>query len=65
MSNPNWIVVDVEPHLNDCPPYDEEIEGIDIAALAKEVCARFDYSLIFDSIDTIALTVLREKGLIQ
>lgn len=65
MSNPSWIVVEIEPYLNECPPYDEEITGMDVKDLAQEVARRFDSSPIFNQIDEIALCILRERGLIS
>lgn len=65
MPNPNWINVVVDNHLTDCPPHDEAIPTELISEIAQEVCSRFDYTSIYDQIDTIACQILREKGLIS
>jgi hypothetical protein len=64
MSNPNWIVVEVEGHLDDCPPYDKSIDQPLIPEIAKEIIKRFDFTPIYDQIDEIACQVLRERGLL-
>jgi hypothetical protein len=65
MSNPNWIVVEVEGYLDDCPPHDKSIDQSLIPEIAEEIIKRFDFRPIYDQIDIIACQVLRERGLLQ
>lgn len=65
MSNPNWIVVEVESYLDDCPPHDESIDQSLIPEIAKEIIERFDFKPIYDQIDEIGCQVLRERRLLQ
>lgn len=63
MSNPAWIIVDIDAHLRDCPPWDQEIESSLIPELAQELLARFDSTAIYDQLDQLACSLLRERGL--
>lgn len=65
MSNPSWIIVELEPYLSDCPPGDESIDRALIPEIAKEIIERFDFTPIYDQIDRIGCQVLRERGLLQ
>ena len=61
MSNPSWIHVDIDSYLQECPPWDQDIDPASIPALAKEVASRFDSTDIYDQLDQLACAVLRER----
>jgi hypothetical protein len=63
MSNPNWLTVEVEAHLRDCPPWDCEVDEALIPELAAEICRDFDYTIVYDAIDSLACGLLRRRGL--
>lgn len=65
MSNPNWIVVDIEDFLIDTPPHDVEIPGELISSIAKEVAQTFDYTDVYNKIDQLACAAMRNHGLID
>jgi hypothetical protein len=60
MTNSTDIVVLIQPYLEDCPPWDEEINPSLLPKIAQEIAKRFDYALIFDKIDELACQALRE-----
>jgi hypothetical protein len=61
MSNSSWIHVDIDSYLQECPPWDQDIDPASIPALAKEVASRFDSTGIYDQLDKLACAVLRER----
>ena len=63
MSNPAWIVAEIDDHLRDNPPWDQEIDESLIPEIAREVCSKFDYTPIWDSVDRLACAILRSRGL--
>jgi hypothetical protein len=65
MANPFRVViaVDVLAHLRSSPPWDQEIDESLIEPLAHELCQRFDAASLYDQIDQLACTLLRERGL--
>lgn len=62
MSNAD-ITVSVEPYLNDCPPWDIEIDQALLPEIAAEICRRFDCTQVFDQVNEIACQLLRERGM--
>jgi hypothetical protein len=62
MTNPAWITAAVDDHLRDNPPWDQEISEPLLREVAQEICAKFDYTPIWDSIDQLACMILRERG---
>jgi hypothetical protein len=65
MANPNWLVVDVEAYLRDCPPEDVSIPEEKIKDIAHEIVNNFDYTSVYDAVDRLACSILRDKGLLK
>ena len=65
MSNPNWLIVEIEPYLRDCPIDDVELSEDLLKEIATEISSRFDWTEVYDQIDELARLSLRERGLIQ
>lgn len=60
---PITVSVDICAQLSDNPPWDQNIPEEEISCIAEEVRGRFDYTAIYDQIDSIACAVLRERGM--
>jgi hypothetical protein len=57
------IVVLIRPYLEDCPPWDVDIDQATLAEIAEDIFTRFDFTPIFNQIDELACAILRERGL--
>jgi hypothetical protein len=57
------IHVFIQPYLDDCPPWDIEIDDTLLPEIAQEVFSRFDFMPIYDQIDRLACQILRERGI--
>ena len=57
------ITVNVAIYLEECPPWDQEIDASLIPELAQEISRRFDCTAMYAQIDELAYLLLRERGL--
>lgn len=59
----SWLRVSVDDYLKDCPPYDCELDETILAEISAEIVRRFDFTEIYDRIDSICCAILRERGI--
>jgi len=65
MSNPNWLILEIEPYLRECPIDDVVVSEDLLKEIATEISLHFDWTEVYDQIDELARISLRERGLIQ
>ena len=63
MTTSTDIVVLILPYLEDCPPWDEDIDQAMLTEIAEDIFTRFDCTPIFNQIDELACAILRERAL--
>lgn len=56
------VRVDIDQYLEDCPPWDIEIDPALLSEVSEEIERRFDSAEIYNQISTLACLLLRERG---
>ena len=63
MTTSTDIVVLIRPYLEDCPPWDGDIDKAVLTEIAEDIFTQFDFTPIFNQIDELACAILRKRGL--
>ena len=63
MTTSTDIVVLIRPYLEDCPPWDVDIDEAMLTEIAEDIFTQFDFTPIFNQIDELAFAILRKRGL--